>query len=86
VLVAFVLTLTRLTDIPVFWPILVVYFCVLFGMTMKKQIAHMVKYKYLPFDLGKARYASGGKGGKGGKAKGEDKPPAEPLFRGSNVR
>lgn len=44
-------------DIPVFWPILLVYFCVLFAITMRRQIAHMRKYKYLPFDMGrKTRY------------------------------
>ena len=30
-------------QVPVFWPILLIYFIVLFGMTMKKQIAHMIK-------------------------------------------
>lgn len=43
-------------DIPVFWPILVMYFIILFCLTMRKQIQHMVKYRYLPFDLGKTRY------------------------------
>ncbi|WPK27786.1 hypothetical protein PUMCH_005186 [Australozyma saopauloensis] len=43
-------------DIPVFWPILVVYFVLLFALTMRKQIQHMVKYKYLPWDIGKAKY------------------------------
>lgn len=45
-------------DIPVFWPILLMYFIVLFALTMRKQIQHMVKYKYLPFDFGKAKYRS----------------------------
>lgn len=43
-------------DIPVFWPILVMYFIILFCLTMRKQIQHMIKYRYLPFDIGKARY------------------------------
>lgn len=43
-------------DIPVFWPILLIYFIVLFTLTMKKQISHMVKYKYFPWDLGKKKY------------------------------
>lgn len=43
-------------DIPVFWPILLVYFVVLFSLTMRRQIQHMIKYKYLPFDVGKAKY------------------------------
>lgn len=43
-------------DIPVFWPILLLYFLILFTLTMRKQIQHMIKYKYLPFDIGKAIY------------------------------
>ena len=45
-------------DIPVFWPILLMYFLILFALTMRKQIQHMVKYKYLPFDFGKTKYRS----------------------------
>ncbi|KAM5542972.1 hypothetical protein V8D89_003359, partial [Ganoderma adspersum] len=44
-------------DVPVYWPILVVYFFVLFLLTMRRQIQHMIKYKYVPFDIGrKTRY------------------------------
>lgn len=45
-------------DIPVFWPILVAYFIILFILTMRRQIQHMLKYRYLPFDLGKTKYSS----------------------------
>lgn len=45
-------------DIPVFWPILLMYFIILFTLTMRKQIQHMIKYRYLPFDFGKAKYRS----------------------------
>ncbi|SCV68302.1 BQ2448_423 [Microbotryum intermedium] len=54
-------------DVPVFWPILLVYFCVLFVITMRRQIGHMRKYKsvmvcydlgYLPWDLGKTSYGN----------------------------
>ena len=62
---ATVLTLFRLFDIPVFWPILVVYFCALFAMTMKTRIQEMIKHKYVPFAWGKKKYAAGGKGKKG---------------------
>lgn len=58
-LVAFVLTFFSVFDVPVFWPILLFYWLVLFVLTMKRQIMHMIKYKYIPFDLGKQRY--GGK-------------------------
>ncbi|GJN91732.1 hypothetical protein Rhopal_004755-T1 [Rhodotorula paludigena] len=40
-------------DVPVFWPILVMYFCILTFITLRRQIAHMRKYKYLPFDIGR---------------------------------
>jgi hypothetical protein len=29
----------------VYYPILVLYFCILFVITMKRQIQHMIKYK-----------------------------------------
>ncbi|OCF36806.1 hypothetical protein I316_01402 [Kwoniella heveanensis BCC8398] len=58
--IALLCTITRATDVPVYWPILVIYFLTLFGLTMRRQIQHMIKYKYVPFDLGKkTRY--GGK-------------------------
>jgi len=43
-------------NVPVFWPILVMYFITLFCITMKRQIKHMIKYKYLPFTHGKPKY------------------------------
>lgn len=43
-------------NLPVFWPILLMYFIVLFGLSMKKQILHMIKYHYVPLDIGKAKY------------------------------
>ena len=77
------MTFTSLFNIPVFWPILVVYFISLFGLTMRKQILHMIKHRYVPFDLGKKRWT----GGKGGGKKSDDRPAAaEPRFSGSNLR
>ncbi|XP_033763184.1 protein RER1-like isoform X2 [Pecten maximus] len=43
-------------NIPVFWPILVMYFIILFVITMKRQIKHMIKYRYIPFSHGKKKY------------------------------
>ncbi|KAL2458988.1 Protein RER1A [Forsythia ovata] len=54
---AFVLTFFSVFDVPVFWPILLFYWLVLFISTMKRQILHMVKYKYVPFTFGKQRYS-----------------------------
>lgn len=56
VLLATFCTFFKIFDIPVFWPVLVVYFIMLFGVTMKKQIKHMIKYRYIPFTHGKTRY------------------------------
>ncbi|AAS50364.1 AAL002Wp [Eremothecium gossypii ATCC 10895] len=44
-------------DIPVYWPILLIYFILLFALTMRRQINHMIKYKYLPLDIGKKKYS-----------------------------
>ncbi|KAL2460114.1 Protein RER1B [Abeliophyllum distichum] len=57
--VAFSMTLFSVFDVPVFWPILLCYWMVLFVLTMKRQIMHMIKYKYIPFNIGKQKY--GGK-------------------------
>mmetsp|Transcript_2263 Transcript_2263/g.8067 ORF Transcript_2263/g.8067 Transcript_2263/m.8067 type:complete len:199 (+) Transcript_2263:150-746(+) len=55
-LVALFCTFFRVLDIPVFWPILLIYFIALFCMTMRKQIQHMVKHKYIPFSFGKPKF------------------------------
>lgn len=52
-LIGLTATLFPFLDIPVFWPILLMYWLVLVGITMRRQIKHMIKYKYLPFDFGK---------------------------------
>lgn len=54
--ISLVMSFFSIFDIPVFWPILLIYFILLFTLTMRKQIQHMVKYKYLPWDIGKAKY------------------------------
>ncbi|KAG0370092.1 putative Golgi membrane protein [Gamsiella multidivaricata] len=58
IIIAFFCTLFRVFDIPVFWPILLVYFCMLFTLTMKRQIKHMIKYRYIPFNIGKKSYGN----------------------------
>ena len=55
-LAAFVCTFFKALDVPVFWPILVVYFITLFVFTMRRQIAHMAKHNYVPWDAGKKAY------------------------------
>jgi hypothetical protein len=56
--IAMICTIFPFLDIPVFWPILLVYFIALFLATMKKQIKHMIRHKYVPFDFGKKQYKS----------------------------
>mmetsp|Transcript_179480 Transcript_179480/g.436686 ORF Transcript_179480/g.436686 Transcript_179480/m.436686 type:complete len:134 (+) Transcript_179480:262-663(+) len=54
--IAFGMTFFELFNVPVFWPILLFYFLVLFGLTMKRQIKHMMKHKYLPWTQGKPSF------------------------------
>ncbi|WOL13572.1 hypothetical protein Cni_G22342 [Canna indica] len=54
--ISFILTFFSVFDVPVFWPILLFYWFVLFTVTMKRQILHMIKYRYVPFTFGKQRY------------------------------
>mmetsp|Transcript_3243 Transcript_3243/g.7199 ORF Transcript_3243/g.7199 Transcript_3243/m.7199 type:complete len:217 (+) Transcript_3243:164-814(+) len=58
---ALVMTFFSVFDVPVFWPILLMYFGVLFFMTMKRQIVHMYKHKYVPISFGKSKYKDAGK-------------------------
>jgi hypothetical protein len=66
-LISIICTYFEIFDIPVFWPILVMYFIILFFVTMKRQILHMIKHKYVPFSYGKMRYQN--KSDTGSKAK-----------------
>ncbi|KAL6042627.1 Protein rer1a [Balamuthia mandrillaris] len=62
--IAFLCTFTELFNIPVFWPILLLYFILLFFLTMKRQLQHMWKHKYIPFDLGKPKFGFEGQHGR----------------------
>jgi len=53
------MTLFSMFDIPVFWPILLLYFIVLFTITMKRQIEHMIKFSYIPCDCFKKKRYKG---------------------------
>lgn len=57
ILLSIVATMFDACDVPVFWPVLVVYWIILFTLTMRRQIQHMIKYRYVPFTFGKTRYA-----------------------------
>ncbi|KAJ8878258.1 hypothetical protein PR048_018835 [Dryococelus australis] len=54
--IAVICTFFECFNIPVFWPILVMYFFTLLCITLKRQIKHMIKYRYLPFTHGKPKY------------------------------
>ncbi|KAJ1732817.1 hypothetical protein LPJ61_001876 [Coemansia biformis] len=59
-LLSFVCSFFAFLDIPVYWPILLFYWIFLFVVTMRRQIQHMIKYRYVPFaNFGKQRYKSG---------------------------
>jgi len=55
-IVAFTCTFFELFNVPVFWPILVMYFIMLFIITMKRQLKHMIKHKYVPWTAGKKKF------------------------------
>lgn len=55
-LIAFSCTLFEMFNVPVFWPILVMYFIMLFVITMKRQLKHMIKHKYVPWTAGKKTF------------------------------
>eukprot|EP00033_Pygsuia_biforma_P002113 GCRY01002344.1.p1 GENE.GCRY01002344.1~~GCRY01002344.1.p1 ORF type:complete len:242 (+),score=26.34 GCRY01002344.1:136-861(+) len=56
VLIALTCTLFRVLDLPVYYPILIMYFCLLMFITLKQRIRHMIRYKYVPFSIGKKTY------------------------------
>lgn len=57
VTIAFVCSWFEIFNVPVFWPVLVMYWFMLFILTMRRQIQHMIKYRYVPFSFGKTRYS-----------------------------
>jgi hypothetical protein len=56
ILVAFGCTLLPFMNIPVFWPILLLYFVALFTYTCRRQVSHMIRWGYVPFTGGKRTY------------------------------
>lgn len=57
-------TLFSIFDTPVYWPVLLFYFIILTAMTLKKQIEHMIKYRYIPFSFGKKKFNKDSKNNK----------------------
>jgi len=57
--ISFFCTSFDIFNVPVFWPVLVMYWFILFVLTMRRQIQPMIIYRYVPFTIGKRTYAKG---------------------------
>jgi hypothetical protein len=49
VVVALLCTTSEVFDVPVYWPILVVYFLTLFVLTMRRQIQYVTSFPFLRY-------------------------------------
>lgn len=58
---AFCCSWSEVFNLPVFWPVLVVYWFILVVLTMRRQIQHMLKYRYVPWDYGKKQFSKSDK-------------------------
>jgi len=58
IVIGFLCSWSEIFNLPVFWPVLVVYWLILVVLTMRRQIQHMLKYRYVPWDFGKKNYAA----------------------------
>lgn len=54
-ILSFFATFFKFCDVPVFWPVLVFYFIILFVATMRRQWLDMRRLKYVPWDIGNKR-------------------------------
>lgn len=43
-------------DIEIYWPLLVCYFIIMTVFLCRVKIEHMIRYKYIPFEIGKKKY------------------------------
>ena len=43
-------------DIEIYWPLLLVYFIFMTTFLCRYKLEHMIKYKYVPFEVGKKAY------------------------------
>ncbi|KAI7485128.1 retrieval of early ER protein Rer1 [Hortaea werneckii] len=55
---AFMCSWSEIFNLPVFWPVLVLYWLILVFLTMRRQIQAMIKYRYVPWDFGKTKYSA----------------------------
>lgn len=54
---AAVLSMFEGMDIEIYWPLLLVYFFMMTVFLCRVKIEHMIRYKYIPFDIGKKKYS-----------------------------
>ena len=55
-IISILLSYLEFLNIPVFWPLLILYFLMVVIVTFKTKIAHMIRYRYIPIDIGKRTY------------------------------
>ena len=54
--VATFLSMFESMDIEIYWPLLVCYFFMMTLFLCRVKIEHMIRYQYIPFELGKKKY------------------------------
>jgi len=61
VVIAFMCSWSEIFNLPVFWPVLVVYWLILVFLTMRRQIQSMIKYRYadIRYGVGTQRWTLG---------------------------
>ena len=55
-LICFFMTFFDFFAMPIYWPLLVFYFLLMTTFLCRYNIEHMIKYRYIPFDIGKKTY------------------------------
>src|SRR3989338_9902291 len=58
VVIAFFATFFSIFDLPVFWPILLLYFVLFFVTQMAGRIQHMMRHKYVPWNANKPKFVA----------------------------
>lgn len=53
---AALLSMFEKCDIEIYWPLLLCYFFLMTVFLCRVKIEHMIRYKYVPFEMGKQKY------------------------------
>ena len=62
-LLAAFLSMFDAMNIEIYWPLLVCYFFMMTVFLCRVKIEHMIKYNYIPFEIGKKKYKKPAEGG-----------------------